>query len=94
MLDLGESEALQLALETKPDFILMDERLGRRTAAALGLTVIGALGLLRESYRRGHLAEPWSVRDEMRRIGFRISQRLYREFNSEIQSTKPQRSKG
>ena len=62
-LDRGESEAIQLARETLPDFILMDERLGRRAAAAFGLTVIGALGLLRESFRRGYVAEPISMLD-------------------------------
>ncbi len=29
-LDPGEREAIQLALEIQPDFVLMDERLGRR----------------------------------------------------------------
>jgi len=89
-LDPGECEALQLALETHPDFILMDERLGRRAATALGLTVIGALGLLRESYRQRYLTEPLNVLDQMRRIGFRVSQPLYREFQQEIQSMRPQ----
>jgi len=85
-LDRGESEAIQLALETRADFVFMDERLGRAVAASLGLTVIGALGLLRESYRQRFLMEPLAVVDEMKRIGFRLSQQLYREFQQEIQS--------
>lgn len=45
-LDPGETEAISLALELRPDAILMDERLGRRLAARHGLKVTGLLGLL------------------------------------------------
>jgi uncharacterized protein len=45
-LDPGESEALALAEELQADLILMDERLARRRAAALGLPTLGALGVL------------------------------------------------
>ena len=89
-LDSGECETIQLALEIHLEFILMDERLGRRAATALGLTVIGALGLLRESYRQRYIAEPLHVLDQMRRIGFRVSQPLYREFQQDVQSIRPQ----
>lgn len=88
-LDPGESEALQLALETHPEFILMDERLGRRVAASLDLQVIGALGVLRESYRKGYLAEPVNVLGQMKRLGFRVSQPLCREFQKQIESIRP-----
>ena len=43
-LDEGEAEAIQLAVETRADFLLIDELLGRRAAGRRGLTVIGALG--------------------------------------------------
>lgn len=86
-LDRGEAEALQLAIETRADFVLMDERLGRRAGLSLGLTVIGALGLLRESYRQHLVADPLTILDQMKGIGFRLSQSLYREFLEEIRST-------
>ncbi len=89
-LDPGEREAIQLALEIQPDFVLMDERLGRRAATALGLPVIGALGLLGEAYGLHHIAEPLQVLDEMRRIGFRVSPPLYRKFEQKLQSMGPQ----
>lgn len=85
-LDRGEAEALQLALETSADFVFMDERLGRRAGFALGLTMIGALGLLRESYRQHLLPDPLRVVDDMKRIGFRISPALTRQFQQELQS--------
>ncbi len=45
-LDSGETEALALALELHADTLLMDERLGRRTARELGLRTTGLLGCL------------------------------------------------
>ena len=87
-LDAGESEVLQLALEIHPDFILIDERLGRRIAASRGFAVIGALGLLLESYRQKYILDPIRILNQMRYIGFRVSQPLYEEFEQEIQSMK------
>lgn len=54
-LDLGESEALAVALELHADAVLLDERLGRRVARALGLRVTGLLGTLVLAKQRGHL---------------------------------------
>jgi predicted nucleic acid-binding protein len=52
-LDHGEAEAIQFALLMQPDFLLIDERAGRREAKNRGLQVIGALGVLREASRLG-----------------------------------------
>jgi hypothetical protein len=45
-LDLGEAEAIVLAIKRGADVLLMDERRGRRMAAAAGLTVTGLLGVV------------------------------------------------
>lgn len=45
-LDVGERDAILLALEIKADLVLMDEREGVEEATRLGLTVTGTLGLL------------------------------------------------
>jgi uncharacterized protein len=50
-LDPGEAEAIALALEKRADLILLDERLGRQVAMALGLRVTGLLGVLAEAKR-------------------------------------------
>ena len=54
-LDLGETQALALALEIHADTVLMDERLGRRVAEALGLHPTGVLGCLVLAKRDGLL---------------------------------------
>jgi predicted nucleic acid-binding protein len=86
-LDRGEGEAIQLALDFKADFLVMDERLGRALASVRGLSVIGALGILRESYRRNFVTNPVAIVDQMRSIGFRLSRQLYQEFYQQIRTT-------
>jgi predicted nucleic acid-binding protein len=45
-IDLGEAEAIILALELKAGLLLMDERRGRAVAMSYGLQVTGLLGVL------------------------------------------------
>jgi predicted nucleic acid-binding protein len=52
-LDLGDAEAIALALELKADELLIDERLGRREAVRLGLSITGVLGILLIAKNRG-----------------------------------------
>src|SRR5580658_9171366 len=42
----GEREAISLALETKANFVLMDETLGRKVAVKNNVPVKGTLGIL------------------------------------------------
>ncbi|WP_292796279.1 DUF3368 domain-containing protein [Nostoc sp. NMS7] len=48
-LDIGEAEAIALALEMKADQVLIDERRGRMIAARLNLAYTGILGILVEA---------------------------------------------
>lgn len=54
-LDPGEREALKLAAEIKADAVLIDEKAGRRVAAALGLATFGLLGVLLRAKQAGYL---------------------------------------
>ena len=54
-LDLGEAEAIALAMETSAGLILIDELEGRRTARRLGLRVTGVLGVLLRAKKAGQI---------------------------------------
>jgi predicted nucleic acid-binding protein len=85
-LDRGEAQAIQLAIDLRADFLLMDERRGRQIAAAQGVTVIGVLGILLDSHRQALIQNPFEIVAELRSTGFRVSLRLLREFEEQIRS--------
>jgi predicted nucleic acid-binding protein len=77
-LDLGEAEVIALALEHPADIVIMDERLGRQTAAYFGLRCIGTIGILVAAKRQGFIP---AIRPDLERLkyqqGYYISERLY-----------------
>lgn len=76
-LDAGELDVLLLAREKHPDWVLIDERLGRRVAQAMGLPVKGTLGILLAAVLAGLLPKSEAL-DGMRRLAsseIRISSR-------------------
>jgi predicted nucleic acid-binding protein len=83
-LDPGEAEAIHLAQELRADALIMDERRGRQMAAGRGITVIGVLGMLRESYRRGFIDNPIALAAQLSSLGFRTSRALKRRFEEQI----------
>jgi uncharacterized protein len=73
----GESEAISLALEIGAQWIILDDRPARRLAESLGLPVIGTLGVLLASKRRGFLAAVRPCVDALLNSGFRVAPDLY-----------------
>ncbi|MBD2289540.1 DUF3368 domain-containing protein [Microcystis wesenbergii FACHB-1317] len=79
-LDIGEAEAIALALELKADELLIDERLGRREAVRLGRSITGVLGVLLIAKNRGLISKVQPIIDALiLPANFRISRQLYEE---------------
>lgn len=77
-LDPGECQAIQLAKQEHADLLLMDERLGVRTAREHGLAVTGTLGVLVQATRRGVVDLEHALTD-LQATDFRCSVRVMTE---------------
>jgi predicted nucleic acid-binding protein len=75
-LDLGESEALALALEARIPLVLMDEKAGRQIAAQHGIVALGTLGILLRAKRRGHFSEIRPLIEQLDELKFFMSSKL------------------
>lgn len=78
-LDAGEREAIQLALSTQADFLLIDEREGRAQGQALNLTVIGTLGVLDKAAAK-NLIVLSDVIERLRQTSFRLPEAVVQKM--------------
>jgi uncharacterized protein len=77
-LDIGEAEAIILALELGADLLLVDEGVGRRVAAELEIPNTGVLGMLLDAKERGMLNAVKPVLDDLiHEAGFYVGSSLY-----------------
>lgn len=78
-LGAGETEAIGLALESGVPTVIVDERAGRRLAAAVGLDVVGTVGILLRAKQRGLVGTVRPELDALLATGFFVATSLYRD---------------
>lgn len=83
-LGAGESEAISLALELRVERVVVDEKAARHLAQALGLNVIGTLGVLLAAKRKGLIPAVRPLVEALLEKDFWISPRLVERALSEI----------
>ncbi len=81
LVDESEAQAITIAHEINPDFLLIDEKKGRTIAKEMGIKIIGLIGVLVKAKRENIIIDVKSILDELRnKAGFFISQELYNEI--------------
>ncbi len=78
-MDLGEVETIILASEMKADWVLMDERKGRRKLTQLNIPKIGTIGVLLKAKQLGLIPDLKPEIEKLQKLGFSISQSVVNE---------------
>jgi predicted nucleic acid-binding protein len=86
-LDQGEIDVILLAQEVEADWVLIDEKLARQIAKAVGLRVRGTLGVLLAAYRTGILSREDSLEAvaQLAKSSVRLSDKLVRWFEGQLE---------
>lgn len=71
-LDRGEAEVIALAQEINADLLILDERLGRRHAQRLELTITGTLGVLLKAKQHKLIPEIKPLIEQLQQGGIRL----------------------
>jgi len=79
LVDPGEAEAIVLAKTINCDFLLIDDRKGRKIAVNHGLRVVGVAGFLLAAKQQKHIETVKPLLNAMSTRGYRLSYKLYHE---------------
>ena len=80
-LDLGETEAIALALELDLRLII-DEKTGRKIAKEKGVKIIGLLGILEANFKLEFISyrELLYILEDFKRVDYRLNPKLEKAF--------------
>ena len=76
----GESEVIIFCKESGFDYSLIDERMAREKAALMGVNTMGVLGVMDLAIEMGFVLDKKKLVKQLRKVGFRISDRLYKRM--------------
>ncbi len=85
-LDQGEKDVILLALETKADWIILDENLGRKIALNLGCQIKGTLGILLIAYKTNLISKEDTIKaiNILSQSSIRLSSNLLEWFLKQL----------
>jgi predicted nucleic acid-binding protein len=78
----GEAEVIILSQELGLDYALMDEKRARNAAALMKVKTMGVLGIIEIAIVKGFSIDKRDAVDQLKRCGFRISNKLYKKIFS------------
>jgi len=78
-MDLGEVETIILASELNADWVLMDEKKGRRKLTQLNIPKIGTIGILLKAKQLGLVSTIKPEIENLQKTGFSISSFVVKE---------------
>lgn len=84
-LDVGEQEAITLAIQLKVDLILLDDLAARRVATELQLEIVGLLGILGSAAEKDLIDFPSAIA-RLQQTSFRASSKLIDSLLQQYQS--------
>jgi predicted nucleic acid-binding protein len=79
-LDAGESEAITLYKDKSADYLLIDERKGRKVAADMGIKITGSLGILVAAKKKGLIQTIKPFIQKLRQTNQRFSEQLLNDI--------------
>ena len=92
-IDLGEAEAIGLALQMNADWLLTDDAKARQFSETFGLEVHGALGLLIWNVTAGYLderAQALTLLNHLAKSSLWVSERVFHEAQKAISILLPE----
>ena len=82
LLGRGEAEAIALAAQQHPEFLLIDDAKGRKVARQQGTPTVGVAGVLLVAKAQGEVDAVKPILDDLSSAGYRLSARLVSEIRS------------
>ena len=80
VVDPGEAEAIVLGKIIDCDFLIIDDRKGRKVAVNHGLQIVGVAGILLAAKHKGYIKTVKPLLEKMANIGYRLSSGLCTEI--------------